>query len=130
VWLFYNGFDVCYGEVREPSSIVQEFKAHLALIVADAPCEEEAVALNPYIAEQQQWLKQLDVPERLWPMYHVHPLQPFDPLGFANDTVPQRYRDHWYRVAQQVQQPEGTVQPWVNTLQPALDQELRVVDSR
>lgn len=130
LWLFYNGFDVSDGEVRDPSSIVQEFKAHLALIVADAPCEEEAVAINPYIAEQQQWLKQLDVPERLWPMYHVHPLQPFDPLGFANDTAPQRYRDHWYRVAQQVQQPEGTVQPWVNTLQPTLDQELRVVDSR
>ena len=33
VWLFYNGFDLNDGEVREPSSVLQGFRDHLALIV-------------------------------------------------------------------------------------------------
>lgn len=37
LWLFYNGFDVNDGEVRDPSSILQEFREHLALIVKPAP---------------------------------------------------------------------------------------------
>ncbi len=31
VWLFYNGFDVSDGEVRDPSVVVQEFVQHLAV---------------------------------------------------------------------------------------------------
>ncbi len=33
LWLFYNGFDINDGEVREPSSILQGFRDHLALVV-------------------------------------------------------------------------------------------------
>jgi exodeoxyribonuclease V gamma subunit len=32
LWLFYNGFDVSDGEVREPSSVLQELINHIALI--------------------------------------------------------------------------------------------------
>ena len=42
VWLFYNGFDVNDGQVRDPSSILQELIQHLALIVA-APQSESAL---------------------------------------------------------------------------------------
>ena len=40
LWLFYNGFDVNDGEVREPSSTLQEFVQHLALIVASEQPDE------------------------------------------------------------------------------------------
>ena len=46
LWLFYNGFDVNDGEVREPSSIVQELTTHLAKIVKpSADLSERAIAL-------------------------------------------------------------------------------------
>jgi exodeoxyribonuclease V gamma subunit len=40
VWLFYNGFDLNDGEVREPSSVLQGFRDHLALIVKPTSSED------------------------------------------------------------------------------------------
>ncbi|MFI7968877.1 hypothetical protein ACFMKD_33550, partial [Acinetobacter baumannii] len=46
LWLFYNGFDVNDGEVREPSSILQEFREHLALIVKAEDGVSESVVIE------------------------------------------------------------------------------------
>lgn len=76
LWLFYNGFDVNDGEVREPSSILQEFREHLALIVKAEDGVSESVVIEG-----------IEIPSQLKQLYHLHDLQPFDPKGFTVEKV-------------------------------------------
>ena len=41
------------------------------------------------------------MPEQIQQLYHVHQLQPFDPLGFEKSEII-RYQDQWFQVAQQI----------------------------
>ncbi|WP_104498482.1 exodeoxyribonuclease V subunit gamma [Acinetobacter indicus] len=121
VWLFYNGFDVNDGQVRDPSSILQELIQHLALIVA-APQPESAL-------NQTVNIDGIEVPEQLRQLYCVHRLQPFDPLGFESSEII-RFQDQWYAVAQQIRQPGGQRSHWANQPYPLLTQDLQVLDSQ
>lgn len=130
-WLFYNGFDVSDGEVREPSSVVIELMEHLALICAPALQE-----LDSSTSQAQVSLQGLSVPAHLATLYHVHPLQPFDPLGFVHEdaqssTTP-RFQDHWFHVAHQIQRSDAEQQrsPWVNVQYQADAGHLRSIDAQ
>jgi exodeoxyribonuclease V gamma subunit len=68
VWLFYNGFDLNDGEVREPSSVLQGFRDHLALIVKPTSREDG----SPLSEVDLAGLKALQVPAQLYPLYHLH----------------------------------------------------------
>lgn len=119
LWLFYNGFDVNDGEVREPSSILQEFREHLALIVK----AEDDVSENVVI-------EGIEIPAQLKQLYHLHHLQPFDPKGFTVEKSVVRYQDHWFKVASQIQQVSGNRQPWANTTYPLQAPDMLVLDSQ
>lgn len=119
LWLFYNGFDVNDGEVREPSSILQEFREHLALIVK----AEDDVPENVVI-------EGIEIPSQLKQLYHLHHLQPFDPKGFTVEKRGVRYQDHWFKVASQIQQVSGNRQPWANTTYPLQAPDMLVLDSQ
>lgn len=119
LWLFYNGFDVNDGEVREPSSILQEFREHLALIVK----AEDDVPENVVV-------KGIEIPSQLKQLYHLHDLQPFDPKGFTVEKSVIRYQDHWFKVASQIQQISGNRQPWANTTYPLQAPDMLVLDSQ
>lgn len=119
LWLFYNGFDVNDGEVREPSSILQEFREHLALIVkAEGALPENVV------------IEGIEIPSQLKQLYHLHHLQPFDPKGFTVEKSVVRYQDHWFKVASQIQQVSGNRQPWANTTYPLQAPDMLVLDSQ
>lgn len=119
LWLFYNGFDVNDGEVREPSSILQEFREHLALIVK----AEDGVPENVVV-------EGIEIPSQLKQLYHLHDLQPFDPKGFTVEKSVIRYQDHWFKVASQIQQVSGNRQPWANTTYPLQAPDMLVLDSQ
>lgn len=119
LWLFYNGFDVNDGEVREPSSILQEFREHLALIVK----AEDDVPENVVV-------EGIEIPSQLKQLYHLHHLQPFDPKGFSVEKSGVRYQDHWFKVASQIQQVSGNRQPWANTTYPLQAPDMLVLDSQ
>lgn len=119
LWLFYNGFDVNDGEVREPSSILQEFREHLALIVkAENDAPENIV------------VEGIEIPSQLKQLYHFHDLQPFDPKGFTVEKRVIRYQDHWFKVATQIQQVSGNRQPWANTTYPLQIPDILVLESQ
>ncbi|WOE30588.1 MULTISPECIES: exodeoxyribonuclease V subunit gamma [unclassified Acinetobacter] len=120
LWLFYNGFDVSDGEVREPSHVLQELIQHLTLIIRPDP---------HHATMQTVMLNGLAVPQHLQSLYHVHPLQPFDPNGFENSSKI-RYQDQWFRVAQQIRYAQGSAQQWANVAYPVLDQDVQVLDSQ
>ncbi|MEX5349651.1 hypothetical protein WCD94_27025, partial [Klebsiella pneumoniae] len=103
LWLFYNGFDVNDGEVRDRSSILQEFREHLALIVKPEPN-----------APDREVIEGVEIPSQLKQLYHLHYLQPFDPKGFMAENRYIRYQDHWFNVAMQIQQASGVLKPWAN----------------
>ncbi|MCH7330028.1 exodeoxyribonuclease V subunit gamma [Acinetobacter modestus] len=125
VWLFYNGFDLNDGEVREPSSVLQGFREHLALIVKPTSRED-----GPPLSEADlAGLKALQVPAQLYPLYHLHRLQPFDPLGFVSDR-PVRFQDQWFKVASQIQQVKGERQAWANTAYPVEQNEMIILESQ
>ena len=135
VWLFYNGFDLNDGEVREPSSVLQGFREHLALIIKPAPSKslpegetsfEDSLPLSE---ADLAGLKALQVPAQLYPLYHLHRLQPFDPLGFVSDR-PVRFQDQWFKVASQIQQMKGERQAWVNTAYPVEQNEMIILESQ
>ena len=107
LWLFYNGFDINDGEVREPSSVVQEFIRHLALIV-------QGSSANPNLPVLAKIEGDIEVPANLQALYSVHELQPFELQGFDAERSGRkiRYQDHWFHVAQQLQQAQGARQPW------------------
>lgn len=121
LWLFYNGFDVNDGEVREPSSTLQEFVQHLALIVSSA--QPDAI-LDPKVA-----LNGIEVPQQLQQLYHVHQLQPFDPVGFSGQKLV-RYQDQWFQVAQHLLITKDKRQPWVNAVYPWAQQDIQVLQSQ
>lgn len=118
LWLFYNGFDVNDGEVRDPSSILQEFREHLALIVKPEPN-----------APDREMIEGIEIPSQLKQLYHLHYLQPFDPKGFMADNSYIRYQDHWFNVAMQIQQASGVLKPWANTSYPLEIPDMLVLDS-
>ncbi len=91
LWLFYNGFDVADAEIREPSAVLQELLDHLAVIVD----HEGEASLAPQVS-----IDGLPVAAHLSSLYRVHPLQPFDSMGFQAQH--HRYQDQWYAVAQQL----------------------------
>lgn len=125
VWLFYNGFDLNDGEVREPSSVLQGFRDHLALIVKPTSSED-----GPPLSEADlAGLDALQVPTQLYPLYHLHRLQPFDPLGFVSDR-PVRFQDQWFKVASQIQQVKGERQAWANTVYPVEQNEMIILESQ
>ena len=125
VWLFYNGFDLNDGEVREPSSVLQGFRDHLALIVKPTSRED-----GPPLSEVDlAGLDVLQVPTQLYPLYHLHRLQPFDPLGFVSNR-PVRFQDQWFKVASQIQQVKGERQAWVNTAYPVEQNEMIILESQ
>ena len=125
VWLFYNGFDLNDGEVREPSSVLQGFREHLALIVKPTSRED-----GPPLSEVDlAGLDALQVPTQLYPLYHLHRLQPFDPLGFVSNR-PVRFQDQWFKVASQIQQVKGERQAWVNTAYPVEQNEMIILESQ
>ncbi|WP_256414241.1 exodeoxyribonuclease V subunit gamma [Acinetobacter sp. 5862] len=125
VWLFYNGFDLNDGEVREPSSVLQGFRDHLALIVKPTSSEDG----SPLSEVDLAGLDALQVPTQLYPLYHLHRLQPFDPLGFVSDR-PVRFQDQWFKVASQIQQMKGERQAWVNTAYPVEQNEMIILESQ
>lgn len=106
-WLFYNGFDINDGEIREPSSVVQEFIRHLALITAGS-------SANPNLPLLAKIDGDVEVPANLQALYSVHELQPFELQGFdaSRSRRKIRYQDHWFHVAQQLQQAKGAREPW------------------
>ena len=125
VWLFYNGFDLNDGEVREPSIVLQGFREHLALIVKLTSRKDG----SPLSEVDLAGLDALQVPTQLYPLYHLHRLQPFDPLGFVSNR-PVRFQDQWFKVASQIQQMKGERQAWVNTAYPVEQNEMIILESQ
>ena len=119
LWLFYNGFDVADGEVRDPSSSVQELLQHLAWIIKTS----DQSSSNPLID-----IDGIQVHQNLSTLYTVHPLQPFDPDGFQQQH--QRYEDEWYAVASNLnrQDQRGHREAWINTTL-ELNQDIMVLDA-
>ena len=107
LWLFYNGFDINDGEVREPSSVVQELIRHLALIV-------QGSRTHPNLPNLVKIEGDVEVPENLQSLYCVHELQPFEQRCFdaERSSAKIRYQDQWFHVARQLQQAKGARQPW------------------
>ncbi len=104
LWLFYNGFDVSDGEVREPSSVLQELINHLAFITQSPQKMDSSSSSASDVLSQVDTLvsiEGIEVPEQIQQLYHVHQLQPFDPLGFEKSEII-RYQDQWFQVAQQI----------------------------
>lgn len=128
LWLFYNGFDINDGEVREPSSVLQGFRDHLALIV-ESPLSKSLQEGETSLDSFGDDYEKLQIPSQLYPLYHLHRLQPFDPLGFIAER-PVRYQDQWFKVASQIQQATGERQAWVNTSYPIENNEMTILDSR
>lgn len=120
LWLFYNGFDINDGEVRDPSTVVQELVQHLAYIVQNKRPDAEA--------DETVIIGGVEVPEQLRSLYHVHPLLPFDPLGFES-ARPVRYQDQWFCVAGQIRHATGQRASWVNMPYQHLQQDVWVLDS-
>ena len=88
LWLFYNGFDINDGEVRDPSTVLQELVQHLELIVETSDKSEKALS-------EITSVNGLSIPKHLKSLYHIHRLQPFDPLGFEEQHEV-RYRDQCF----------------------------------
>jgi exodeoxyribonuclease V gamma subunit len=117
-WLFYNGFDVADQQPRDPSSVLQELVAHLALIVQKDP-EQPAT----------RHLHGIEVPSQLQRLYQVHPLQPFDPQGFVLEPwQAPRFEDQWYQVAQHLRQ-AGEAWHWLDQSYPLLLESDLLLDS-
>lgn len=130
LWLFYNGFDVSDGEVREPSSVLQELINHIALIAqSETALSTDNKDISP--VDHMIELKGIQVPEHLQRLYHIHTLQPFDPHGFES-TTPLRFQDQWFNVAQHIRQAEMLAkrEAWANTQYPVVQEELTVLDAR
>ncbi|ENW97030.1 exodeoxyribonuclease V subunit gamma [Acinetobacter sp. NIPH 298] len=128
LWLFYNGFDINDGEVREPSSVLQGFRDHLALIVK-VPLSKSLPDGETSLDSFGEGYEKLQIPAQLYPLYYLHRLQPFDPLGFIAER-PVRYQDQWFKVASHIQQVKGERQAWANTPYPVENNEMTILDSR
>lgn len=120
-WLFYNGFDEKSGELMQPSSVLQEFVDHLALITQDVLTQEVSV-------EKSKYLKDMNVPMQLASLYHIHALQPFDTINFV-DPGAIHYQDQWFAVAKQLQHFSGKRQPWIDQPYQVNDPDMSIFDS-
>ncbi|WP_089605325.1 exodeoxyribonuclease V subunit gamma [Acinetobacter piscicola] len=123
LWLFYNGFDVSDGEVRDPSSVLQELIQHIAFISQSESSSSEQT--NTIIEKNG-----IEIPEQIQSLYHIHSLQPFDPSGFETaENI--RYQDQWYQVAQQIRQADNLShrEAWANTAYPVAQDSLTVLDA-
>ena len=121
LWLFYNGFDVSDGEVRDPSSVLQELIQHIAFISQSDSSEQTNTIIEKH---------GIEIPEHIQSLYHIHSLQPFDPSGFETaENI--RYQDQWYQVAQQIRQADNLSHrdAWVNTAYPVTQDSLTVLDT-
>ena len=97
----------------------------MALIVKPTSSED-----RPPLSEADlAGLEALQIPPQLYPLYHLHRLQPFDPLGFVSDR-PVRFQDQWFKVASQIQQVKGERQAWVNTRYPVEHDEMLILNSQ
>ena len=121
LWLFYNGFDINDGEVRDPSTVLQELIQHMAFIVQP---DTQTKSANATVDQHG-----VTVPAQLASLYHVHPLLPFDPRGFESEHSI-RFQDQWFQVAKQLQHASGQRSSWVNTPYPKLEQDIQVLDSQ
>ncbi|MDR0236409.1 exodeoxyribonuclease V subunit gamma [Acinetobacter sp.] len=136
LWLFYNGFDVNDGEVRDPSSVLQELINHIAFISQANQLQSTSTSntssenLTTVAVAQTVSLDGIEVPEHIQSLYHVHTLQPFEPRGFESQHHI-RYQDQWYQVAQQIRQAEALAQrnAWVNTPYPLVQEDITVLDA-
>ncbi|TCM70930.1 DNA helicase/exodeoxyribonuclease V gamma subunit [Acinetobacter calcoaceticus] len=139
LWLFYNGFDVSDGEVREPSSVLQELVNHLALISRDQALNTETITTteaHPNSASAATTVDRMiehhgiEMAAQLQGLYYIHPLQPFDPIGFEQ-TQPVRYQDHWFQVAQHLRHNNAHAQrqAWANVDYPLDDEPVLVLDA-
>ena len=149
LWLFYNGFDVSDGEVRDPSSVLQELISHIAFITKSACTDVNAVesdaqkiiqethaqvepaqeTIQPYKIIKPQGV---EMAEQVQSLYQIHTLQPFDIKGF--ESVNQlRYRDQWFSVAQKIRQVEQLSERkgWANVPYPnvAEQESMTVLDA-
>ncbi|ALH95064.1 exodeoxyribonuclease V subunit gamma [Acinetobacter equi] len=122
LWLFYNGFDINDGEVRDPSTVLQELVQHLELIVETSDKSEKALS-------EITSVNGLSIPKHLKSLYHIHRLQPFDPLGFEEQHEV-RYRDQWFKVANQIRSVKEQREGWANTTYPLFDEDIQVLDSQ
>lgn len=105
-WVFYNGFDLDSGQVRQPSGILQELMDHIAFIVQTGQQNEQSPA---YVS-----LSGVEVAENIQHLYKIHSLHPFDYKGFGESD--QRLKTHWYLVADKIQNSVEKSQPWVNDI--------------
>ncbi|WP_180113600.1 exodeoxyribonuclease V subunit gamma [Acinetobacter sp. YH12063] len=122
LWIFYNGFDVNDGESREPSSVIYEFSQFLARMIQPQQLNQPHDAMLD--------LDGLRIPQQLEPLYHIYPLQPFDPMGFQQSKN-LRYKDQWFAVAEHILDQSGQRQSWINRDYPVHDeQEVRVLDGQ
>ena len=141
LWLFYNGFDVSDGEVREPSSVLQELINHLALIsqpqtqanaqpLSTAAHAAQHGANDANQVDQMVSINGIEVPVQIQQLYRVHPLQPFDPAGFVATGL-NRYQDQWFQVALQLRQQNALSQrePWANVEHPIEQEAVTVLDA-
>lgn len=128
LWLFYNGFDMNDGEVREPSSVLQHFRDHLALIIKPTIANEDQN--SPALQQRLNAFNALQLPSQLYPLYHIHRLQPFDPLGFMAEQAHVRFQDQWFKVATQIQQDKGDRSAWVNTIYPLEHDQMLFLDGQ
>lgn len=134
LWLFYNGFDVSDGEVRDPSSVLQELINHIAFISQADHLQSTSTSNtspeNLTAVAQTVSLDGIEVPEQIQTLYHVHTLQPFEPRGFESQHHI-RYQDQWFQVAQQIRQTEALAQrdAWVNTPYPSAQDDIMVLDA-
>lgn len=102
-WIYFNGFDIDSGLPRQPSSMVQELVDHLALI-CDSETDSGAIE---YIK-----VNEMELQKHLVPLFRMHQLQPFDAKGFTVEA--QQLKNHWYEVANKIQNGQGEVEPWSN----------------
>lgn len=106
LWLFYNGFDLDDGEARDPSTSLHELVQHIALICASKTPESD---VDPLVN-----LQGIEVAEHIQQIYHIHPMQPFDPIGFTEIKTP-RLQDQWFAVAENIRSAQAQRQSWINT---------------
>ena len=122
LWLFYNGFDINDGEVRDPSTVLQELVQHLEFIVEAPNSVEKALSETVDV-------NGLTIPKHLQRLYQIHSMQPFDPLGFEKKQDI-RYQDQWFKVANQIRSVKAQRQGWANVTYPVFDQDIQVLDSQ
>lgn len=102
-WVFYNGFDLDGGQVRQPSSVVQDLIDHIGFMVEDQHRDEGSGFVD---------ISGIEVPQNIQSVYQIHPLHPFDAGSFAPER--NRLKTHWYFVADKIQASDHQSPAWVD----------------